>query len=64
MEKKQVVCWVRGAAVRHGFYGYGLITWLIVLNFSFSGLFVSWLQKYADTIVKVGRCTLTPGFCS
>lgn len=26
---------------------------LIVLNFSFSGLFVSWLQKHADTIVKV-----------
>ena len=29
------------------------ITWLIVINFSFSGLFVSWLQKFADTIVKV-----------
>jgi len=42
-----------GIWVQNGFYGYGLITWLIVLNFSFSGLFVSWLQKYADTIVKV-----------
>jgi solute carrier family 35 (UDP-sugar transporter), member A1/2/3 len=33
--------------------GFTLITWLIVINFSFSGLFVSWLQKFADTIVKV-----------
>lgn len=33
--------------------GYNYITWLIVINFSFSGLFISWLQKYADTIVKV-----------
>jgi len=44
-----------------GFYGYNLITWLIVINFSFSGLFVSWLQKFADTIVKVGRCRFTQG---
>ena len=33
--------------------GFTAITWLIVVNFSFSGLFVSWLQKFADTIVKV-----------
>lgn len=33
--------------------GFTAITWLIVINFSFSGLFVSWLQKFADTIVKV-----------
>ena len=33
--------------------GFTVITWLIVINFSFSGLFVSWLQKFADTIVKV-----------
>ena len=33
--------------------GFTTITWLIVINFSFSGLFVSWLQKFADTIVKV-----------
>ena len=33
--------------------GYSLVTFLIVINFSFSGLFISWLQKFADTIVKV-----------
>mmetsp|Transcript_17241 Transcript_17241/g.35209 ORF Transcript_17241/g.35209 Transcript_17241/m.35209 type:complete len:344 (-) Transcript_17241:274-1305(-) len=33
--------------------GYNYITWLIVINFSFSGLFISWIQKYANTIVKV-----------
>ena len=33
--------------------GYNYITWLIVINFSFSGLFISWIQKYSNTIVKV-----------
>ncbi|GBG59137.1 hypothetical protein CBR_g32154 [Chara braunii] len=33
--------------------GFTFITWVIVLNFSFAGLFVSWIMKYADTIVKV-----------
>ena len=42
-----------GFWLQNGFYGYNLVTWLIVINFSFSGLFVSWLQKFADTIVKV-----------
>jgi len=42
-----------GFWMQSGFHGYSLVTWLIVINFSFSGLFVSWLQKFADTIVKV-----------
>mmetsp|Transcript_29393 Transcript_29393/g.94110 ORF Transcript_29393/g.94110 Transcript_29393/m.94110 type:complete len:331 (-) Transcript_29393:155-1147(-) len=33
--------------------GYTIVTWSIVINFAFSGLFVSWIMKYADTIVKV-----------
>mmetsp|Transcript_934 Transcript_934/g.3017 ORF Transcript_934/g.3017 Transcript_934/m.3017 type:complete len:333 (-) Transcript_934:1080-2078(-) len=37
----------------NGLDGFSFVVWLIVFNFSFSGLFVSWLQKYADTIVKV-----------
>jgi hypothetical protein len=28
-------------------------------NLAFTGLLVSWIMKYADTIVKVGRCRLT-----
>lgn len=32
---------------------YNLATWIVVGNFAFAGLFVSWIQKYADTIVKV-----------
>lgn len=33
--------------------GYNWVTFLIVANFSFAGLFVSWIMKFADTIVKV-----------
>eukprot|EP00899_Mesostigma_viride_P005095 jgi/Mesvir1/14587/Mv05261-RA.1 len=33
--------------------GFGTVAMLIVINFSFSGLFVSWIMKFADTIVKV-----------
>lgn len=43
----------RGFWMRDGLRGFNGVTWMIVINFSFSGLFVSWLQKHADTIVKV-----------
>ena len=33
--------------------GYDATTWLVVLNLSLTGLLVSWIMKYADTIVKV-----------
>lgn len=33
--------------------GYSIITWLVVLNLAFTGLLVSWVMKFADTIVKV-----------
>ncbi|KAK9101096.1 hypothetical protein Scep_024526 [Stephania cephalantha] len=32
--------------------GYGLTTWMVVLNLGSTGLLVSWLMKYADNIVK------------
>ena len=47
------------------------VTWAVVCNLAFTGLLVSWIMKYADTIVKVystsmamlvtmvGRCRLT-----
>ncbi len=50
---------IQGNGGKSGFWltdlanGYNWITWLIVINFSFSGLFISWLQKYTNTIVKV-----------
>ncbi|KAK9131013.1 hypothetical protein Sjap_011500 [Stephania japonica] len=34
-------------------HGYGLTTWMVVLNLGSTGLLVSWLMKYADNIVKV-----------
>ncbi|KAK9159643.1 hypothetical protein Syun_005984 [Stephania yunnanensis] len=33
--------------------GYGLTTWMVVLNLGSTGLLVSWLMKYADNIVKL-----------
>lgn len=33
--------------------GYDIITWFVVFNLAFTGLLVSWIMKYADTIVKV-----------
>lgn len=45
--------YANGSWMTSGLAGYNWVVWLIVINFSFSGLFVSWLQKYADTIVKV-----------
>lgn len=35
------------------FDGYSVLTWCVVLNLAFTGLLVSWIQKFADTIVKV-----------
>ena len=29
------------------------MTWLVVANLAFSGLLVSWVMKFADSIVKV-----------
>lgn len=36
-----------------GLRGWNSVTWMIAINFAFSGLFVSWIMKFADTIVKV-----------
>lgn len=38
--------------------GYGPITWLVVANLAFSGLLVSWVMKFADSIVKVYATSL------
>lgn len=35
------------------FQGYTLVTWLVVLNLALSGLLVSWIMKYADSVLKV-----------
>eukprot|EP00240_Pyramimonas_obovata_P005910 CAMPEP_0118934844 /NCGR_PEP_ID=MMETSP1169-20130426/14276_1 /TAXON_ID=36882 /ORGANISM="Pyramimonas obovata, Strain CCMP722" /LENGTH=337 /DNA_ID=CAMNT_0006877787 /DNA_START=81 /DNA_END=1094 /DNA_ORIENTATION=+ len=42
-----------GSWLYSGFHGWNWVTWAIAVNFAFSGLFVSWIMKYADTIVKV-----------
>ena len=35
------------------FRGYNWVTFLLVVNLAFSGLLVSWIMKFADSIVKV-----------
>ena len=35
------------------FNGYNAITLLLVANLAFSGLLVSWVMKFADSIMKV-----------
>ena len=35
------------------FHGYNLITFAVVVNLAFSGLLVSWVMKFADSIMKV-----------
>mmetsp|Transcript_38662 Transcript_38662/g.84087 ORF Transcript_38662/g.84087 Transcript_38662/m.84087 type:complete len:323 (-) Transcript_38662:659-1627(-) len=35
------------------FNGYSLVVWCVVGNLAFTGLLVSWIMKFADTIVKV-----------
>jgi UDP-sugar transporter A1/2/3 len=42
-----------GSWVTNAFDGYNWVTVLIVLNFAFAGMSVSWIMKFADTIVKV-----------
>lgn len=41
------------------FQGYDWVTVLVVANLAFSGLLVSWVMKFADSILKVRIC-LTP----
>ncbi|EFN59537.1 hypothetical protein CHLNCDRAFT_19140 [Chlorella variabilis] len=38
--------------------GYSFVTWLVVANLAFSGLLVSWVMKFADSIVKVFAASL------
>lgn len=40
------------------FRGYSAMTWLVVCNLAFSGLLVSWIMKFADSIVKVYATSL------
>lgn len=40
------------------FQGYSATTWLVVANLAFSGLLVSWVMKFADSIVKVYATSL------
>lgn len=37
------------------FRGYNVMTLLVVANLAFSGLLVSWVMKFADSIMKVRR---------
>ena len=39
--------------------GYNWITVLVVANLAFSGLLVSWVMKFADSILKVHSSMLT-----
>lgn len=34
------------------FQGYDWVTFLVVANLAFSGLLVSWVMKFADSILK------------
>ena len=43
-----------GLWVSHIFRGYNMVTLLVVANMAFSGLLVSWVMKFADSIMKVG----------
>ena len=40
------------------FKGYDWVTVMVVANLAFSGLLVSWVMKFADSILKVCPCTL------
>ena len=52
-------CWAVRAGFQEGiwltsiFRGYNLITFAVVANLAFSGLLVSWVMKFADSIMKV-----------
>ena len=44
--------------------GYSLVTWLVVANLGFTGLLVSWVMKFADSIMKVqDRCCTSGMIC-
>jgi UDP-sugar transporter A1/2/3 len=43
----------RGVVLFRMFEGYNWITFLVVANLAFSGLLVSWVMKFADSILKV-----------
>ncbi|KAL6768914.1 hypothetical protein ACKKBF_B16745 [Auxenochlorella protothecoides x Auxenochlorella symbiontica] len=47
-----------GAALADLLHGYTPVTWLVVANLAFSGLLVSWVMKFADSIVKVYATSL------
>ena len=38
------------------FRGYNAVTLLVVANMAFSGLLVSWVMKFADSIMKASLC--------
>jgi Nucleotide-sugar transporter len=42
-----------GGGLAHLTAGYSLVTWLVVANLGFTGLLVSWVMKFADSIMKV-----------
>lgn len=42
-----------GSWITNALTGYNWVTVLIVLNFALAGMSVSWIMKFADTIVKV-----------
>lgn len=42
-----------GLWMLHLFQGYSLVTCMVVLNLAVSGLLVSWIMKFADSIMKV-----------
>ena len=44
------------------FHGYNGIVCVMIINHALSGIAVSLVMKYADNIVKVGRCRLKPVF--
>lgn len=43
-----------GGGLTHLTRGYSPVTWLVVANLGFTGLLVSWVMKFADSIMKVG----------
>jgi len=46
-------CAQDGLWVNHVFRGYDMVTLMVVANMAFSGLLVSWVMKFADSIMKV-----------
>ena len=43
----------KGVILFRLFEGYNWVTLLVVANLAFSGLLVSWVMKFADSILKV-----------